>query len=77
MLMTIPVANSKSCITILSYAELMRIDYIDVHPSNFICISFNPMGKYIGKEEQVIWSTSGAWKNYCVECFFHSHSAKY
>lgn len=70
MIMMIPLANSKGCITILSYAELMHIDSIDVHPSNFICNSFNPMEKSFGKKEQVIWSTSGAWKSYCVESAF-------
>lgn len=67
--MTIPLANSKSHITVLSYAELMCIDSSNANPSNFICISFNPMEKSFGKEEQVIWSASGAWMNYCVECF--------
>lgn len=35
-------ANSKGCITILSYTELICLQTIQVHPSNFNCINFNP-----------------------------------
>ncbi|TNN61057.1 THO complex subunit 3 [Liparis tanakae] len=38
--------NGNGCINILSYPELKPIQSINAHPSNCICIKFDPTGKH-------------------------------
>ncbi|XP_072204039.1 THO complex subunit 3 [Excalfactoria chinensis] len=62
--------NGNGCINILSYPELKPIQSINAHPSNCICIKFDPMGKYFatGSADALVslWDVD---ELVCVRCF--------
>uniref|UniRef100_A0A4W3JXN7 THO complex 3 n=1 Tax=Callorhinchus milii TaxID=7868 RepID=A0A4W3JXN7_CALMI len=62
--------NGNGCINILSYPELKPIQSINAHPSNCICIKFDPTGKYFatGSADALVslWSVD---ELVCVRCF--------
>ncbi|KAM9835666.1 THO complex subunit 3 [Syngnathus typhle] len=62
--------NGNGCINILSYPELKTIQSINAHPSNCICIKFDPTGKYFatGSNDALVslWDLS---ELVCVRCF--------
>ncbi|KAM9795603.1 THO complex subunit 3-like [Neosynchiropus ocellatus] len=62
--------NGNGCINILSYPELKPIQSINAHPSNCICIKFDPTGKYFatGSTDALVslWDVD---ELVCVRCF--------
>uniref|UniRef100_A0A8C2ZZU2 THO complex subunit 3 n=2 Tax=Cyclopterus lumpus TaxID=8103 RepID=A0A8C2ZZU2_CYCLU len=62
--------NGNGCINILSYPELKPIQSINAHPSNCICIKFDPTGKHFatGSADALVslWSVE---ELVCVRCF--------
>ncbi|XP_033036008.1 THO complex subunit 3 isoform X1 [Trachypithecus francoisi] len=62
--------NGNGCINILSYPELKPVQSINAHPSNCICIKFDPMGKYFatGSADALVslWDVD---ELVCVRCF--------
>ncbi|XP_018407900.1 PREDICTED: THO complex subunit 3 [Nanorana parkeri] len=62
--------NGNGCINILSYPELKPIQSINAHPSNCICIKFDPTGKYFatGSADALVslWDIE---ELVCVRCF--------
>ncbi|RXM95107.1 THO complex subunit 3 [Acipenser ruthenus] len=62
--------NGNGCINILSYPELKPIQSINAHPSNCICIKFDPTGKYFatGSADALVslWNVE---ELVCVRCF--------
>ncbi|MEQ2163432.1 THO complex subunit 3 [Goodea atripinnis] len=68
--------NGNGCINILSYPDLKPIQSINAHPSNCICIKFDPTGKYFatGSADALVslWDVE---ELVCVRCF-SSHDGK-
>ncbi|KAK2106965.1 THO complex subunit 3 [Saguinus oedipus] len=62
--------NGNGCINILSYPELKPVQSINAHPSNCICIKFDPMGKYFvtGSADALV-SLCDVDELVCVQCF--------
>uniref|UniRef100_F6U8Y9 THO complex subunit 3 n=1 Tax=Xenopus tropicalis TaxID=8364 RepID=F6U8Y9_XENTR len=62
--------NGNGCISILSYPDLKPIQSINAHPSNCICIKFDPTGKYFatGSADALVslWDVD---ELVCVRCF--------
>ncbi|ERE65607.1 THO complex subunit 3-like protein [Cricetulus griseus] len=62
--------NGNDFINILSYPKLKPVQSINAHPSNCICIKFDPMGKYFatGSADALVslWDVDGL---VCVRCF--------
>uniref|UniRef100_A0A7N4NN92 THO complex subunit 3 n=2 Tax=Sarcophilus harrisii TaxID=9305 RepID=A0A7N4NN92_SARHA len=62
--------NGNGCINILSYPELKPVQSINAHPSNCICIKFDPTGKYFatGSADALVslWDVD---ELVCVRCF--------
>ncbi|KAM8907765.1 THO complex subunit 3 [Spinachia spinachia] len=62
--------NGNGCINVLSYPELKPIQSINAHPSNCICIKFDPTGKYFatGSADALVslWNVE---ELVCVRCF--------
>lgn len=58
---------------VCSYPELKPIQSINAHPSNCICIKFDPMGKYFatGSADALVslWDVD---ELVCVRCFSRS-----
>jgi THO complex subunit 3 len=58
------------CVLFLSYPELKPVQSINAHPSNCICIKFDPMGKYFatGSADALVslWDVD---ELVCVRCF--------
>ncbi|CDQ89983.1 unnamed protein product [Oncorhynchus mykiss] len=62
--------NGNGCINILSYPELKPIQSINAHPSNCICIKFDPTGSTLPQAVQMPWSVCGPLKNWSVFAVF-------
>ncbi|KAM8847758.1 THO complex subunit 3-like isoform 1-T1 [Synchiropus picturatus] len=62
--------NGNGCINLLSYPDLKPIQSIKAHPSNCICIKFDPTGKYFatGSTDALVslWDVD---ELVCVRCF--------
>ncbi|EPQ07520.1 THO complex subunit 3 [Myotis brandtii] len=62
--------DGNGCINILSYPELKHVQSIKAHPSNCICIKFDPTGKYFatGSADALVslWDVD---ELVCVRCF--------
>lgn len=66
--------NQMSCFSLCSsYPELKLIQSINAHPSNCICIKFDPTGKYFatGSADALVslWDVE---ELVCVRCFSRS-----
>lgn len=63
---------------VCSYPELKPIQSINAHPSNCICIKFDPTGKYFatGSADALVslWDVE---ELVCVRCFSRSVCAHY
>uniref|UniRef100_A0A8C4NHM3 THO complex 3 n=1 Tax=Eptatretus burgeri TaxID=7764 RepID=A0A8C4NHM3_EPTBU len=61
--------NGNGCISIMTYPELKSIQSMNAHPSNCICIKFDPTGKYfaVGSADALV-SLWDIRELVCVRC---------